>query len=113
MKESVKKYLIECNQYVYDLENNPELRMTEVTIGDQVFFLKPDEDSEATNDIGESLFNCGLATVISVETLDGKHRSVLPSSKVGKIHLKSDSYPFELSVDIKHIIKNYTAEEKK
>ena len=90
MNKNVQKYLDDADQYVEDLKNNPKFK--DVMVGDQVFFLKPDADPSATDKDGNPLWNCGAAIVSSIENLDGQHKTLLSSDKVGKIHLKSDSW---------------------
>lgn len=112
MNKKTKEFLESAEQFVDDLEKKPEKRMNDIMTGDEVFFLQKDAEG-LKNDKGEDLYNCGVAIVTSLEDSEGNHKDFMNVAKIHKIHLKSYSYPFELDVEVKNIIRNYTAEERK
>lgn len=100
-KEKLEQVILSANEYVDDLKNHPEKRMESVHVGDKVFFLKPDAEKD-------ELWNCGYAEVMGVENRDGVQKGACKVKDVENLFLKSESYPFSVYAELKHILVNYT-----
>lgn len=107
-KERLKQYFERANKYVSDLENKPEQRMMEVLVGDEVCFLK---GLGEYNDDGEEMFSFGHGVVVGIEDKTGKRHDSSAIKNVELVHVTSESYPFNITLEKRHILKNYTYEK--
>lgn len=108
-------FLKELEVFVKEYKDNPEKRFATVSVNDYVVFIKRDEKDKENNlkPINEQLYNFGLAQVIGVKNVKGVIVDVLPTHEINSVLVQSESYPFNMSLKVNEILRNYTAEERK
>lgn len=108
--EEILQYLQECDKYVDNLKNKPRERMETICLKDEICFLK---GTGEYNQDGEEIFYFGVGEVVALGKRNGKRVEECDSEAVEYIHITSNSYPFSLELNTKHVLKNYTFDNER